>query len=244
MNTIEPTKGRGVCTKPAQSLAAISVLCAALAFVCQAGLAAGQPPPEVTKDELRLYKQTKERVAYVRPGATFTQYKKVAILDPYVEFSQDWLKSYNRDQRDPSRKIKERDLERAKKALQANFKKVFTEELQKGGRYQVVDSGGPDVLVLRPALLNIQVSAPDLMTAGRSVTYVESAGAMTMYLELWDSTSNTILGRVVDGRADPNQIGQRSSRVTNQAAADRIMRSWADELRNRLDLVRGEDISP
>ena len=230
--------------KPAQSFVAITALCAGLAFVCPAGLAGNAAPPEVTKDGLHLYKQTKERLAYVRPGATFTQYKKVAILDPYVEFSQDWLKSYNRDQRDPSRKIKERDLERAKKALQANFKKVFTEELQKGGRYQVVDSGGPDVLVLRPALLNIQVSAPDLMTAGRSVTYVESAGAMTMYLELWDSTSNTILGRVVDGRADPNQIGQRSSRVTNQAAADRIMRSWADELRNRLDLVRGEDISP
>jgi Protein of unknown function (DUF3313) len=230
--------------KPVQSFVAITALCAGLAFVSPAGLAADQPPPEVTKDGLHLYKQTKQRLAYLRPGATFTQYKKVAILDCYVEFSKQWVEDYNRDQRDPSRRIRDSDLDRAKKALQGDFKKIFTEELQEGGRYQVVDSGGPDVLVLRPALINIQVSAPDLMTAGRSVTYVESAGAMTIYLELWDSASNTILARVVDGKVDPSLYGQRSSSVTNKAAADRMIRSWADELRTRLDLVEGKDVAP
>src|SRR5215469_18362797 len=229
---------------PAQLFVALIALCAGLAVVCPSLRAAEEPPPDVTKDGLHLYKQTKERLAYLRPGATFTQYKKVAILDPYVEFSKEWVNDYNRDQRDPSRQIRDSDLERAKKALQGDFKKIFTEELQKGGRYQVTDSGGSDVLVLRPALINIQVSAPDLMTAGRSTSYVESAGAMTMYLELWDSASNTILARVVDGKVDPNQFGQRSSSVTNRAAANRMMESWADELRNRLDLVKGKDVSP
>ena len=222
---------------------ASTALCAVLTLGCPAGRAADEPPPEVTKDGLHLYKQTKQRVAYVRPGATFTQYKKVAILDPYVEFSQDWVRDYNRSQPDPSRRVKDSDLDRAKKALQGDFKKIFTEELQKGGRYQVVDSGGPDVLILRPALINIQVNAPDLMTAGRSATYVESAGAMTIYLELWDSVSNTILARVIDGQADPSLYGQRSSSVTNRAAAERMMRRWADELRSRLDLVRGKDVA-
>ena len=211
--------------------------------MCPAGRAATEPPPEVTKDGLHLYKQTKERLAYVRPGATFTQYKKVTLLDCYVEFSKDWVNNYNRDQRDPSRQIRDSDLERAKTALQKDFKRIFTEELQEGGRYQVVDSGGPDVLILRPALINIQVNAPDLMTAGPSSTYVQSAGAMTIYLELWDSASNTILARVIDGQADPSLYGQRSSSVTNRAAAERMMRRWADELRSRLDLVRGKDVA-
>src|SRR5215468_9202543 len=165
----------------------IVYLAAALALMSPAAFAATEPPPEVTQDGLHLYKQTKERLAYVKPGATFTQYKKVTLLDCYVEFSKDWIKDYNRDQRDPSRQIRESDLDRAKEALQKDFKRIFTEELQQDGRYQVVDSGGPDVLVLRPALINIQVNAPDLMSAGRSATYVESAGAMTIYLELWDS---------------------------------------------------------
>ena len=229
--------------KPTLSFIAITALCAGLAM-SPAAFAAKEPPPEVTEDGLHLYKQTKERLAYVRPGATFTQYKKLAILDPYVEFSKDWVKNYNRDQRDPSRQIRDSDLDRAKTALQKDFKRIFTEELQEGGRYQVVDSGGPDVLVLRPALINIQVNAPDLMAAGRSATYVESAGAMTIYLELWDSASNTILARVIDGKADPALYGQLSSSVTNRTAADRMMRSWADELRSRLDLVRGKDVAP
>jgi hypothetical protein len=226
--------------KPALSFFASIALCAGLPAVA---VAAKEPPPEVSQDGLHLFKQTKSRVAYVRPGATFTQYKKVALLDCYVEFSKDWVSDYNRDQRDLSRRITDSDLERAKTALQKSFKKIFTEELQDGGRYQVVDSAGPDVMVLRPALINIQVSAPDLMSAGRSVTFVQSAGAMTIYLELWDSVSNTILARVIDGQVDPSLYGQSSSRVSNQAAADRMMRSWADELRNRLDLVRGKDVA-
>jgi hypothetical protein len=79
------------------------------------------------------------------------------------------------------------------------------------------------------------------MSAGRSTTYVESAGAMTIYLELWDSASDTLLARVIDGSVDPDMYRQRSSSVTNRAAAARMMQSWADELRSRLDLVRGKD---
>ena len=157
-----------------QLFVAITALGVGLALACSVGFAAKEPAPEVTKDGLHLYKQTKERVAYVRPGATFTQYKRLAILDCYVEFSKEWVNDYNRDQRDPSRQIRDSDLDRAKKALQGDFKKIFTEELQQGGRYQVTDSGGPDVLVLRPALINIRVSAPDLMSPGRSATFVQS----------------------------------------------------------------------
>lgn len=73
--------------------------------------------------------------------------------------------------------------------------------------------------------------------------YIQSAGATTIYLELWDSASNTILGRVIDGKVDSDLYGQRSSGVTNRAAAEGMMRSWADELRTRLDLVRGKDAS-
>jgi hypothetical protein len=226
------------------SLAAAAALCAALFVSCPRGFAAADPPPESTPEGLHLYKQTKQRIVYLRPGATFTQYKRVALVDCYVEFSKEWVKDYNNDQRDLSRKIRDSDLDRAKTALQADFKKIFTKELQKGGRYQVTDSAGPDVLVLRPALVNIQVSAPDLMSAGRSATYIQSAGAMTIYLELWDSVSNTLLARVIDGQVDPDLYGQRASSVTNWAAARRMMTNWADELRNRLDLVQGKEVAP
>ena len=220
--------------------AAIAGLCAALAVACPAPLWAKEPPPKVSSDGLELKKQTDRRLVYVKPGADFSQYKRVAILDCHVEFSKDWLRSYNNSQPDPSRQIRDNDIQRAKTDLAAQFKKVFTDELQGAGGYQVSDTAAPDVLVLRPGLINIQVSAPDLMAPGRSVSYAQSAGQMTLYLELWDSATNTILARVVDTRADPQAYGQRSSSVSNRAAAERIMKSWAVELHNALDAARGQ----
>jgi Protein of unknown function (DUF3313) len=222
-------------------LAVVIGLCVGLAAVGMPAFADTDEAPEVSKDGLHLTKRTKTRLVYVKQGATFSQYKRVAILDCMVQFSEDWVRDYNRDQRDPSRRIGNSDLESAKTSLSAQFKKIFAEELSSDGGYAIADSAGPDVLVLRPALINIAVSAPDLMAPGRSATYVESAGQMTIFLELWDSETNTILARVMDARADPNNMGQRSSSVTNRAAADRLMRSWAKELRGRLDVVSGKE---
>jgi hypothetical protein len=219
--------------------AAMTGLLAALAVACPQALWAKEPPPRVTADGLELKKETKQRLVYVKPGATFSQYDRVAILDCYVEVSKDWLRDYNSSQPDPSRRIRASDIERATKDLSAQFKKIFTDELQAKGGYQVTDTAAPDVLVLRPALINIQVSAPDLMAPGRSVTFAQSAGQMTLYLELWDSATNTILARVMDAQADPDVYGQRTSSVTNRAAADRLLRKWAVELHKKLDAVRG-----
>jgi hypothetical protein len=103
-----------------------------------------------------------------------------------------------------------------------------------------VDIAAPDVLVLRPALLNVEVSAPDLMTPGINATVVRSAGQMTLFLELWDSTTNTLLARVMDAEADNDAFAKQANRVTNVQAADRILRDWAHELRERLDMVQGK----
>jgi hypothetical protein len=218
-------------------LAIMAGLCMGFTIASAPALAAKEPAPEVTEDGLHLAKQTKTRLVYLRPGATFTQYKRVAILDCMVEFSKKWLRDYNNSTRDLSRRIGEQDLDRAKTSLSAQFKKIFTDELASKGGYQIAENTAPDVLVLRPALINIEVNAPDLMSAGRSVTYAENSGQMTLYLELWDSATNTVLARIMDARADSSAFAQRASSVTNQAAADRIMRSWAKELRQRLDIV-------
>ena len=223
-----------------QRLAVMAGLCLGLAFAGLQARAAKDEPPQVSEDGLHLVKQTDTRLVYKKPDATFTQFKRVAILDCAVGFSKDWLRDYNNSQRDPSRRIGDKDLDRAKASLSAQFKKIFTDELVTKGGYQISANAAPDVLVLRPALLNIQVSAPDLMSPGRSTTFVEASGAMTLYLELWDSSSNTILARVMDARASNDSFAQRSSSVSNMAAANSIMQSWAKELRERLDVVTGK----
>jgi hypothetical protein len=76
------------------------------------------------------------------------------------------------------------------------------------------------------------------MSAGIEATIVRSAGSATLYLELWDSISRTILARVVDAQADQQPFAQQANSVTNAAAADFILKNWADDLVRHLDAAR------
>lgn len=217
-----------------------AVMAAASILACGSLPATAADPAPPTQDGLELRSQTKTRVVYAKPGANLSAYDRVAILDCYVEFEKNWQKDYNDSQVGLDGRVTDKDVERMKTDLAAEFKKVFTTELQDKGGYQVVNVAAPDVLVLRPALINVEVNAPDIMTADFRRTVVRSAGQMTLYLELWDPTTNTLLARIADARADDTGFAQEANRVTNAAAADRVLRDWASELREHLDAARGK----
>ena len=218
------------------------LLCIALALCVTSSQTFGARAslPQVSPEGLELQKDTKAGAVYLKPGATFGAYRRVRIVQCHVEFAKNWQRDYNSTSRGVSRDVRDEDIERIRSGLAELFDKVFTDELQSNGGYKVVDVAAPDVLVLRPALFNLRVNAPDLRTAGISRTYIYSAGQVSLYLELLDSTSGTLLARVVDAQADRNYLqGHPANRVTNTAAAERIFRDWAQTLRKRLDAVRG-----
>src|SRR5215468_4608386 len=80
---------------PLCPLAVLIALCAGLTLNYRGDAGAAEAPPQVSKDGLQLKTHTKQRVVYVKPGATFNQYDRVMILDCYVEFQKDWLQNYN-----------------------------------------------------------------------------------------------------------------------------------------------------
>jgi hypothetical protein len=218
-------------------------LCAGLTLAYSMDVSAAEAPPQVSKDGLQLKTHTKQRLVYVKPGATFNQYTRVMILECYVAFQKDWQQNYNANVgADLSRQVSDDDVQRIKSTLAAEFKKVFTTELQKGG-YQLTNSPAPDVLLLRPAIIDVQVTAPDIMSAGMDVNVIASAGSGTFYLELWDPTTHTLLARAMDAEADQQPFAQRANAVTNMQAADIILRKWADDLVSHLDAVRGKPAS-
>ena len=122
-------------------------------------------------------------------------------------------------------------MERIKKDVASLFKDVFTEQLEAAG-FDVVNYAGDDVLVLRPAIVDLDVTAPDTRSAGRSRTYTAGTGAATLYIELFDSVTGAIVGRAADRRAAGRTGGFAtvSNRVTNRANARREFRVWADML--------------
>ena len=120
-------------------------LCAGLTLACPMDVRAADTPPQVSKDGLQLRTHTQQRLVYVKPGATFNQYDRVMILDCYVEFQKDWQRNYNANTGgDLNRQVTDQDVQRIKTALAAEFKKVFTTELQKGG-YQVTNAPAPSI---------------------------------------------------------------------------------------------------
>jgi len=228
-------------SKSIRHLAGLICIAVATGLTCSSPLRAQNSPPTVV-DGLRLRTDTGSSLVYVKPGATFGKYDKVAILDCFVEFDKDWQSNYNSSQVDPSNFVSSDDMNRIKKQLAAAFKQIFTKELQAGG-YQVVTSAAPDVLVLRPAIINLRVTAPDLMTPGIDATVVSSAGSATLYLELWDSMTNTLLARAMNSQADQQFGGQIADSVTNTQAADFILKGWADNLRKHLEAARASKAS-
>ncbi|MEE4163778.1 MAG: DUF3313 family protein [Woeseiaceae bacterium] len=212
--------------------------CALLLVALQpVALAQNDELPDVSADGLHLLKNTKSRIAYAKPGATLDKYTKVLVLDCFVQFREKWQKDYNLTEVGLNGRVSDKDAEAIKKRLAEEFRKEFTKVLGDKG-YAVVDEVGDDVLLVRPAIINLDVTAPDLRSAGWGTTVIQSAGSMTLYLELYDSATSELLARVIDAKADRRGMAQRASRVTNAAAADRIIREWASELADHLGDVK------
>ena len=169
--------------------------------------------------------------AFVLPGADFRPFKKVMIDEPEVAFRPNWLRDVNRSR--TTGRVTEADAARILNDFATGSADVFAAEFKRAG-YEVVTNPGPDVLRLRTAILNINVTAPDTQTAGRSRTFTANAGEATLILEARDSATNTLLGRVADRRETRNVAGQ-ANRVTNTADFRVLARDWARISTRKLD---------
>lgn len=216
-----------------------TILGSALLFSSSA-IAKKEELPEVTKDGLHLVKDTKVAVAYARPGASLAGYTEIMLVDCFVELKKNWQRDYNLNEVGLEGRVSDKDAEEIKTRLAAEFKTEFTKELNKKG-YKVVDAAAANVLLLRPALINVDVTAPDVGFS-QGMQFVQSAGEMTLYMELYDSSTSTLLGRVIDPQADDG-LAKRANRVTNKAAADVIITRWAEMLAKHLDEVKAKGSS-
>jgi len=186
-------------------------------------------PPEVTHDGLHLVPDSKVGVAWVDPDADFSIYKRIGILECYVAFKKDWQNEH---------RVSSQDAQRIKDGVAKLFREVFVEVLEENDGFEVVDGAAPDVLLIRPAIIDLEITAPDKMEAGRSRNLVANSGSAVLFIELFDSESSDILGRAVD-RTSARNTGfvNLGNRVENSADARRAFTQWARLLRDRMDEI-------
>lgn len=221
---------------PGARLAAVAVVGFGLALAA-AGVSLAREPAPPTWEGLKRVDRPGLDTVYLREGASLAPYKKV-MLDPVeVSFDKNW---------DPKKRAgslignNSVNPQAIREDLAKLARDVTRRELERKGGYPLVDQPGDDVLRVRAQIVDLYITAPDTMTPGAR-TYVLSAGEMTLVAELYDSQTNTLIGRVVDRQRGlergPFDL-QIANRVTNTAEADRILSGWARRLRNALDKAK------
>jgi hypothetical protein len=191
--------------------------------------------PIVTIEGLQLIKDSNLALVYAQPGVDFGRYSRIYLAEPHVAFKKNW--QHTRKRYDPNT-VTADDMARMKKELSSLFMKVFSETLEQGG-YELVTERAEDVLLVKPSIINLDVVAADVPTVNNVRTYSESAGEMTLYMELYDSATDDLLAKALDRKEDRNTGYFRwQTRITNRAAATRILQVWADVLKEGLDEAR------
>ncbi|MGB5487256.1 MAG: DUF3313 family protein [Lysobacterales bacterium] len=191
--------------------------------------------PAVNDEGMELVKDSDLATVYADPGADLSIYNRVMLLDATVAFKKNWKRDQNRG--DPLR-VKDRDMVKIQEEVAAIFREVFTKELVDGG-YAMADEAGEDVLLVKPAIVDLDVAAPDIQSSTLTRSFSESAGEMTLNLELYDSITNDKIAKATDRKRDYRRgyMEWRTS-VSNRSDARRMMTTWAKALRSALDEAR------
>ena len=218
----------------------ILILTAILSLTATSVYAKKQELPDITVDGLHRVPDSKLAIVYAEPGADLGPYNRVNLMQAYVAFKKNWERDQRRSSAQPLR-ISSKDIEKIKDTLSAEFHEVFKNALVDAG-YELTEEAADDVMIVRPAVINLDVNAPDTMSAGRSTTFTSSAGEMTLYIELYDSVTGDIIAKALDRRLDRNSgFYTWTNSVTNRAAADRILKGWAKVLVEALNEARSYD---
>lgn len=190
-------------------------------------------------DGLIEVKAKRMDAAYLLPGADFRSYTKVMIDPSVVAFNKNFLRDQNKaGPGQLSKRISSDDAKKIIDGAQTNFDSAFAETLTKNG-YTVVTEAGPDVLRLQPGVANLYINAPAINGPQMSRTYVMEAGEGTLVLDVRDSLTNALLGRVLDTRTTRKTGGlEYSSQSSNIMEYRSLVKVWATACSNGLDELK------
>jgi hypothetical protein len=94
------------------------------------------------------------------------------------------------------------------------------------------------VLVVTPNIVDVFINAPNSPTAGRSRIYTMEAGSASLVLQVNDAVTGTLLAMVLDKRRSGSSMMQWTTSVSNRAAADAMLKGWAEQFKRELDAAR------
>lgn len=219
-------------SKPLIIAGLLAVLGTALPLSGMAAAETASNAPAI-EDNLQLVEKDRRSSLYADPSVDWSSYRQVQLLEAPVSFRRHWQRDQNQSY---PFKVKDEDVAEIKQSLAELLDEVLTEELTLNGGYSISPEGGTQVLTIKPAIVELDIAAPDTMVAGINRQYTDSAGKMTLQLELIDSVTGKVLARASDRYEEPRRGWYEwTNSVTNQADARRMFKRWAVDLRERLN---------
>jgi hypothetical protein len=204
---------------------------AIVAFGCGPQPTQPKPAGDVNVEGLRAVSARNFEAAYVRPGVTFADCKRLMVSELELAF------------RTPDRSENQFPLgEDQRTRFRAAMATAFGEQLGKLETVEIVTEPGPDVLALHVRVQDIVARAPGrrVGASGRAGFALETVGEMTLVLELRDSQSDEVLARVFDRQAvEGAAMVSGDGVVSTWDGVERVVGRWASRAREGLERLLG-----
>lgn len=191
-----------------------------------------QDIPEITADGLQLVGSNPQSLVYLLPGLEPAAYRGIYLDETSVNFTKHWRRQA--DQSNGS-SVPADVIAETRGYLQSAFEQAFALSLQNNG-YPLVESMDEGVLLVRPVIANLDIRQLEQTATGNVYALTEDGSELTLFLELHDALTGARVGVVVDRKA-----GRKTgyflwkNRLSNRAAAGRILQAWAESLGNGLN---------
>jgi hypothetical protein len=210
-----------------------------LGFALLAGCAADRPPEEITDDGLVRVPSRSVGGVYRAPEASFIQYRRIILEPPSIGFIKDW--------REKHPEVTQKEFERIRAESVKLFRDEFAREFVKRGPYTFADDPAPDVLLVIPAIEELDIVAPDAAVEPGTRTYVNRQVSMKVSGDFRDALTGKVVGRVTmyqpAERYAFNEM-RIANRVTSAHEQRDIYARWSRLVREALDVAKAERPRP
>jgi len=211
---------------------ALFVLLAGLSAACFAADTPTQPRSRgeakemFSADGLAKVEVKGIEVAYKRPEARLSEYKRVLVRPVGVSIRKDWVRSAGLHGVRPTAA----EVENVRTRVGTFVREEFEKELTAAG-VSMAQEPADDVLEIDLAITDLYAAAPDIQVPARKDVWALSAGEMTLVGELRDSVTGETQFRFYDhGKAREWSRPRRILFNENEIEARKLARSWAKAL--------------
>jgi hypothetical protein len=211
-----------------------------------ASLALAQAPAARENEGLVAVKAKNVDQAWVLPGADFRPYGKVLLKHAEVAFQKNWLRDMNSNTASKvAGRVSKDDALKIVEAARAGFDEIWAAAFRKTG-YEVVTAPGDGVLEVAPRVVDLYLNSVDTPgSGGISRSYTVQAGEATLHMDVRDSRTGTLLGRVLDRRqTNESPQARLSTTGTNAAEFGQLFAVWAVITVKGLDALKANSPVP